>query len=211
MCIINDDLSKGRGNGTLCKCVKVNLKKRKKRRWKNWEGKKVWTVSAEDVAWVEFEHYPEPPKGKAKRFRLALQKFTANITFNFVEGLTTYSNFTVGNATVTQIPVNSNIATKGHKLQGMTMTKDVLVVDEWDYRCANWVYTVLSRVRTRKGLFLTKPLDLDREFNVPESLIEFERRIRANLEQPILDRLAQKQKGHYCSGRARDTEEVNAA
>ena len=89
------------------------------------------------------------------------------------------------------------------------MTKDVLVVDEWDYRCANWVYTVLSRVRTRKGLFLTKPLDLDREFNVPKSLIEFERRIRANLEQPILDGLAQK--GHYCSGRARDTEEVNAA
>jgi hypothetical protein len=207
MCITNDDLSKGRGNGTLCKCVKVKLKRRKKRRWKNWEGKKVWTVSAEDVAWVEFEHYPEPPKGKAKRFRLAPQKFTANITFNFVEGLTTYSNFTVGNATVTQIPVNSNIATTGHKLQGMT--KDVLVVDEWDYRCANWVYTVLSRVRTRKGLFLTKPLDLDREFNVPESLIDFERRIRANLEQPILDRLAQK--GHYCSGRARDTEEVNAA
>ena len=137
------------------------------------------TVYVEDVAWVEFEHYPGQPKGKAKRFRLAPQKFTANITFNFVEGLTTNSNFTVGNATVTQI--------------------------EWDYRCANWVYTVLSRVRTRKGLFLTKPLDLDREFNVPESLIDFERRIRirANLEQPTLDRLAQK--GHYCSGRACDT------
>ena len=61
-----------------------------------------------------------------------------------------------------------------------------IVVDEWDYRCANWIYTVLSKVRTRKGLFLTKPLDLDRKFNVPEteSLIEFEHRIRANLEQP---------------------------
>ena len=80
-------------------------------------------------------------------------------------------NFTVGNATVTQIPVNSNIdiTTPGHKLQVQGMTKDMLVVDEWDCRCrcANWVYTVLSRVRTRKGLFLTKPLDLNREFNVP--------------------------------------------
>ena len=70
MCITNDDLSKGRGNGTLCKCIKIKLKKGKRRRWKNWEGKKVWTASIDDVAWVEFEHFPEPPKGKAKRFRL---------------------------------------------------------------------------------------------------------------------------------------------
>jgi len=59
---------------------------------------------------------------------------------------------------------------------------------------ANWVYVVLSRVRTRKGLFLTKPLDLDREFNVPQSLIDFENRIRSKLEleQPTLDKLEQK-------------------
>ena len=196
MCITNDDLSKGRGNGTLCKCIKVKLKKGKRRRWKNWEGKKVWTASIDDVAWVEFEHFPEPPKGKAKRFRLTPQKFTATITFNIVKGLTTESNFKVGNATVTQIPVNSNVATTGHKLQGMS--KDTLIVSEWDYRCANWVYVVLSRVRTRKGLFLTKPLDLDRVFNVPESLIDFENRIRTNLEQPTLDTLTQK--GYYRPG-----------
>jgi hypothetical protein len=134
---------------------------------KNWEGKKVWTVSVDDVAWVEFEHFPEPPKLKAKRFRLAPQKFIATITFNVVEGLTAKSNFKVGNATVTQIPVNSNIATTEHKLQE-GMTKDALVVNEWDYRCANWVYVVLSRVQTRQRLFLTKPFDLDREFNVPQ-------------------------------------------
>eukprot|EP00985_Skeletonema_marinoi_P001834 scaffold737_cov127-Skeletonema_marinoi.AAC.1 len=67
-------------------------------------------------------------------------------------------------------------------------------------RCANWVYVVLSRVRTRKGLFLTKtkPLDLERDFNVPESLIDFENRIRTNLEQPTLDTLTQK--GYYRPG-----------
>jgi len=58
----------------------------------------------------EFKHFPEPPKGKAKRFRLAPQKSgTTAITFNVVEGLTTKSNFKVGNATVTQIHINSNI------------------------------------------------------------------------------------------------------
>eukprot|EP00984_Skeletonema_dohrnii_P017132 scaffold7732_cov150-Skeletonema_dohrnii-CCMP3373.AAC.2 len=193
MCITNDDLSKGRGNGTLCKCIKVKLKKGKRRRWKNWEGKKVWTASIDDVAWVEFEHFPDPPKGRAQRFRLAPQKFTATITFNIVKGLTTENNFKVGNATVTQIPVNSNVAATGHKMQGMS--KDTLIVSEWDYRCANRVYVVLSRVRTRKGLFLTKPLDLERDFNVPESLIDFENRIRTNLEQQTLDRLARK--GYY--------------
>ena len=77
-----------------------------------------------------------------------------------------------------------------------------LVVNEWDYRCANLVYVVLSRVRTR--LFLTKPLDLDREFNVPQSFIDFGNRIRTNLEQPTLDKLAQK--GHYRTGGTRDAE-----
>jgi hypothetical protein len=67
------------------------------------------------------------------------------------------------------------------------MTKDALVVNEWDYICANWVYVVLSTVQTLKGLFLTKPLNLDHEFNVPQRLIDFENRIRTNLEQPTLD------------------------
>ena len=99
---------------------------------------------------------------------------------------------------MTQIPVNSNVATTGHKHKLQGMSKDTLIVSEWDYRCANWVYVVLSRVRTRKGLFLTKPLDLERDFNVPESLIDFENRIRTNLEQPTLDTLTQK--GYYRPG-----------
>eukprot|EP00985_Skeletonema_marinoi_P007686 scaffold3423_cov122-Skeletonema_marinoi.AAC.2 len=125
MCITNDDLSKGRGNGTL---IKVKLKKGKRRRWKNWEGKKVWTASIDDVAWVEFEHFPEPPKGKgkAKRFRLAPQKFTATITFNIVKGLTTENNFKVGNATVTQIPINSNVATPGISCRGTNPQRALL-------------------------------------------------------------------------------------
>mmetsp|Transcript_24841 Transcript_24841/g.49674 ORF Transcript_24841/g.49674 Transcript_24841/m.49674 type:complete len:127 (-) Transcript_24841:107-487(-) len=33
-------------------------------------------------------------------------------------------------------------------------SKNTLIVNNWDYKCANWVYVVLSRVRTRNGLFL---------------------------------------------------------
>ena len=27
--------------------------------WKIWDNKKVWTVSASDVEWVQFEHHPK--------------------------------------------------------------------------------------------------------------------------------------------------------
>ncbi len=91
----------------------------------------------------------------------------------------------VGNARVKQVPVNSNsnMATTGHKLQGMC--KDVLIANEWNYRCVIWVYVVLSRVRTQAGLYLMKPLDLDleRSFNVPQNLIHFEQRLKANKER----------------------------
>ena len=49
MCISNQDLKKGRGNGTVCRCVKVKLKRRATMTWKNWEGRKVKTVSVDDL------------------------------------------------------------------------------------------------------------------------------------------------------------------
>eukprot|EP00985_Skeletonema_marinoi_P001300 scaffold517_cov140-Skeletonema_marinoi.AAC.13 len=132
--------------------LRVKLRKDgRERRWKNWEGRKVWTVSVDNVEWMESEHYPTPTGSKARTVRL-----------------------------IPQVSVNSNIATTGHKLQGMS--KDVLIVNGWNYRCANWVYVVLSRVRTLAGLYLMKPLDLERSFNVPRSLIRFEQRLKDNKE-----------------------------
>jgi hypothetical protein len=52
----------------------------------------------------------------------------------------------------------SNDATTGHKLQGTGV--DALYVHNWSYR-TNWVYVVLSRVRTLSGLFARKLLSLD--------------------------------------------------
>ena len=50
----------------------------------------------------------------------------------------------LGNVRITQIPVKFNIATAGHKVQGM-------------YGFPNWVYVVLSRVHTISGLFCVNP------------------------------------------------------
>ena len=76
----------------------------------------------------------------------------------------------------TQVPVNCNIATTGHELQ--EMSKDALIVNSWGYGFENWVYAVLSRVRTRSGLFLNKKLNLKKKFKVPEKLLNFEVRMK---------------------------------
>ena len=86
--------------------------------------------------------------------------------------------------TMTQLPINMNDATTGHKLQGMS--KDKLIVVSWSF-IPNWIYVVLSRVRTLKGLFLLKPLPANclEKFRVPRDLQAFERRMR-NLESQVI-------------------------
>lgn len=49
-----------------------------------------------------------------------------------------------------QLPLVSNTATTGHKLQESTV--DNIFVYDWNYTI-NWPYVVLSRVTTMHGLF----------------------------------------------------------
>ena len=66
-----------------------------------------------------------------------------------------------------QFPLIPNYATTGHKLQGQS--KDSLVISVWSNR-RNWNYVALSRVRTRSGLYLVKPLPHNADFSVPQEL-----------------------------------------
>ena len=58
----------------------------------------------------------------------------------------------------TQFQIIVNNATTGHKLQGSGVEN--LFVHNW-YYVNNWVYVILSRVKTISGLFLRKKLDKD--------------------------------------------------
>jgi hypothetical protein len=58
----------------------------------------------------------------------------------------------------TQLPILVNNATTGHKLQGSGVEN--LFVHSWSY-VTNWVYVMLSRVKTLDGLFLRHPLSMD--------------------------------------------------
>jgi len=178
----NDDLNEGRGNGTLCRCTRVQLKPNAKVYWKNWDGKKVNHVSVDDVDWVEFEHWPKPPKNFKRLFKLKPDSVAVTISLCPASGCRPID---WEGATITQFPVNTNIATTGHKLQGMS--KDKLIVVSWNYGIPNWVYVVLSRVRTLEGLYLCTPLDLKKQFKVSEELLSYEKRLREK-EERILDR-----------------------
>ena len=69
---------------------------------------------------------------------------------------------------VTQLPVVINNATTGHKLQGSGVAE--LFVHNWSY-VTNWVYVMLSRVKTHSGLYCRKPISSDlSKYVVPESL-----------------------------------------
>ena len=58
--------------------------------------------------------------------------------------------------------MNNNLATTGHKLQGQT--KDTIVVSDLFYG-SNWMYVILSRVKTRNGLFLRNPINASKLMN----------------------------------------------
>jgi hypothetical protein len=67
-----------------------------------------------------------------------------------------------------QVPLIVNNASTGHKLQGTSV--DSLFVHSWSY-VTNWVYVMLSRVRTLEGLYCRKPVSEDlRKYAVPKAL-----------------------------------------
>ena len=67
-------------------------------------------------------------------------------------------------------PINIANARTVHKLQGKTL--ESVVVSSWDYT-GNWVYVVLSRVTTLKGLFLRLPLNGEKTRGMSKELKAF--------------------------------------
>ena len=91
-----------------------------------------------------------------------------------------YSDAVLDKIKVTYLPINSNISTTGHKLQGRTL--DHLIVNSWAYKCPHWVYVVLSRVKTLKSLILNEKLDVHRNFEARKDLVRWEKSMKADIE-----------------------------
>ena len=91
-----------------------------------------------------------------------------------------YSDAVLDKIKVTYLPINSNISTTGHKLQGRTL--DHLIVNSWAYKCPHWVYVVLSRVKTLKRIILNEKLDVHHNYEARKELVRWEKQIKADIE-----------------------------
>ena len=101
----------------------------------------------------------------SQKFNLEPEQFSPEVT---VKHYHTSSRKQKLCCKMNQIPVNSNDATTGHKLQGMS--KDVIIVSSWptgglSKMFKNWEYVVLSHVRTLSGLYLVEPIDMEKSFS----------------------------------------------
>jgi hypothetical protein len=72
---------------------------------------------------------------------------------------------------MTQISANTYNASTGHKLQGMS--NDAVIVTSWPTGFKNWEYFVLSHVWTLSGLYLVKPIDMDKSFKRSQELQKY--------------------------------------
>ena len=207
------------GNGTLGRVVGMKLKDyAPSYKWKNWDGKKVWTVCASDVEWVQCEKYPKTPtmlqlekaiddlkcgeldvknaskleslekdlqrEIQSRRFKVSPQSFSPDVKVKMHD----FAPPVNIRCRMTQLPLNLNDATTGHKLQGMS--KDVVIITSWPSSGAifkNWEYVALSRVRTLLGLFLFEPIDMEKSFEPSTELREYLTRAQAQMDR-ILNR-----------------------
>lgn len=250
-----------RGNGTLCRVISLKLKDHPTtHRWKNYYGKKVWTVCASDVEWLEVELAPKPKrivdqeenieqmkkditcaqnaikyetsrkqnqraKTKIKtmtrkltsmtekldldhdtqRFRMEPENFSPQVVVKPYRMATTDMTFT---CRMTQLPVNLNDATTGHKLQGTT--KDVIIITSWPRGSLfkNWEYVVLSRVRTLNGVYLLEPIDMHKHFEPSSELKRY--LLSAKRKEKSLLQKIKRMKAKLAAKRAREGEHSQA-
>ena len=182
----NDDVNEGVANGTTSLFEYLAMKAGASRHKVKYNGYWVWAVYAEDVEYMKLSWSAEStfqgtftvaPKTRTYKVELTSEEFGARQKF--------YPRMKI-----TQFLVTVNHATTGHKLQGKTV--DSLIVWEWSSQ-RNWIYVVLSRVKTLEGLFLKEPIPEDViTAPHPEYLSMMEKlrnKIRPRKNSPHLDTL----------------------
>ena len=160
-----------------------------------WNGYKVLAIDASDVEYIICEK-PKKKADKSGKSQLPEYFILPNKTFRVKLSLPLGTTRKVypENTTMklTQFPINIDLGTTCHKLQGKS--KPFLVITEFDYATENWIYVALSRVKTLSGLFLLRPLNFGRNF-APSDILMREMRGLETKESETLQIL--EENGHY--------------
>ena len=111
-----------------------------------------------------YEMIVEDKNERPKRFKLYSDKYTATITMK-INNL----QHKMG-VKIIRFDVNSNKA--------RTNPLNKMVVHSWQYGTVNWIYVVLSRMRTLKGLFICEKLDYTKKLFSGSKITEGRRMIK---------------------------------
>lgn len=177
MLVANTDVKAGEANGSQATVTGITLKHSAQVTNKKLNGYTVKAVRASDVEHIRVKlnlnknlkekkikakttsficSYPTPPElqsSQRETFKLRMK--------------------------AKQFPLVSNTATTGHKLQGAT--KEALYIPYWHYGTPNWPYVMLSRVKTRYGLYLGQPLDPNRDYSPDWRIVNMLKRFQTHV------------------------------
>ena len=170
----NRDVAKCLANGTQGQCMGIKLKRGKQVHQRRINGFNIKCVYASEVDHLKWQTEHD---GRTKIMKIEpVQYQTLRADFPLPDALRvdTYHKAKVF-LKATQLPLISNNATTGHKLQGSTLND--IYVPSWSYG-VNWPYVVMSRVRTLGGLFTGQQLDPSKDYSVPANLIKMIRKIK---------------------------------
>ena len=176
----NTNVQQGQANGTQATVQKVVLKSGVVPRVVQLNnGVPVHAVKASEVAHVELKHCNDCISPST--FSVEPQKYSFDAHILKPRALQEKGKEREYIAMkANQVPLLVNNATTGHKLQGSGV--DMLFVHNWSYT-KNWVYVMLSHVKTKTGLFCRRKLSTDlKNYAVPPALQQMLDGIRSQAE-----------------------------
>ena len=152
--------------------MKVELKTNERATIIDFKGTKVPAVTATQIKRVILKH--ENEKARTEFFELEPKKIKFKMKVPIPEVMQSGGKGGKKHEwlrlSVVQLPIIANNATTGHKLQGATL-KEIFV--QVINNTKNWLYVVVSRVKTLEGLFLRQKIkksDLKIYNAIPEKL-----------------------------------------
>ena len=175
MVLENDDVSNGIANGTTAKFQSITLKQGKSSHRIQINDFWVHAVNTEDIEYITLRWTED------SNFRgtFQMKPLTRQYEYNFK---TSTPKGIINNSVEIRMhtfAITANHATTCHKLQGKS--KESLIIGEWATNVSNWIYVILSRVKTLDGLFLTSKIPENAETKPPKALIEMLDRLRSKL------------------------------
>ena len=165
----NNYLDQNVGRGTLCYLQKINLKSETNQRGPQlriYNGRKISSIKASDIESISLTKVKNPKIGDKIVVIKPVNK-TVDITVKGAD-----LSLPLLKQKILQLDVLSGTACTGHRLQGQT--KEALIVVGWTYKVQNWIYVVLSRVTTMRGIFFMEPIDVGKLKPPSQNLLRHE-------------------------------------